>query len=332
MKLNLVLFFVLLVACGKVDHLFHGDPSSNPPGEPLLPPGAPSVVAPAEDKEDVVVRDEVHLASWLHFTRPIGKLTFRRGSRLVSDGFPVRLVVDEIISEGGVLETFEEGQKATRGNAGRSGGIIVLEAARASGDLRVILRGEGGGDGRNGNAGQPGGPGANAPDILLKSIVVFNGQQAPPLERGRDGSPGNPGENGQDSGAGGSAGSIHVSIKEHSQFNISFEEMPGAGGDPGAGGIGGPGGAGGLGGTYYVIVDGVRRNYGDRAPNGTAGPSGAHGGTGRTGAPGGQANVCSFAKELHIGDCERVRILAESISENEVYPQYETRETKLEKP
>ncbi len=76
-----------------------------------------------------------------------GRLYFRAGSKLVTNGESVLLESDLIHSEGASIVTFESGSRAKQVINGQSGGLIFIRAKKVDGLLRVELRGQHGGHG-----------------------------------------------------------------------------------------------------------------------------------------------------------------------------------------
>lgn len=127
-----------------------------------------------------------------------GRLFIREGAVLQLRNFDVDLFCDELISDGGTIETFPLGSIAEqKGASGRSGGTSNLRFRKARGVLYVYLRGESGANGRNGIRG---------------SIH---------------------GCRGQDGGGGGGTGSLNIYVKEPSELEVSGSVIPGNGGIPG---------------------------------------------------------------------------------------------------
>ncbi|PIS11674.1 MAG: hypothetical protein COT73_02730, partial [Bdellovibrio sp. CG10_big_fil_rev_8_21_14_0_10_47_8] len=73
------------------------------------------------------------------------RVYFPKNTTLTTMGYQLIIQTDEIIAQGGKLQTFPPG--STSGTNGRSGGSITLLAATASGELQVELRGQKGGEG-----------------------------------------------------------------------------------------------------------------------------------------------------------------------------------------
>lgn len=92
------------------------------------------------------VQDYSEIKKRVKFT---GRLYFRAGSKLVTNGESVLLEADLIHSEGASIMTFESGSKAVEATHGQSGGLIYLRAKKLIGAFRIELRGQIGGNGEN---------------------------------------------------------------------------------------------------------------------------------------------------------------------------------------
>ena len=114
------------------------------------------------------------------------------------------IVAKELISEGGIIQSFPESAEASWERNGRAGGMITIMALKARGSLQVKLRGEGGGRGKNGCYTDP--------------------------SR-------HPGCAGTTGGNGGTAGSLNVNIGEGRDLNVSYENKEGVKGIAGVRGL-----------------------------------------------------------------------------------------------
>jgi len=104
------------------------------------------------------------------------------------------IVTKEFISDGGVIQNFNEDAEGFWEKNGRSGGTVTIMAKKARGGLQVHLRGEGGGHGKNG--------------------VITDPSR-------------HPGCAGTTGGNGGSAGSLNVNIADGRDLNISYDNKEG---------------------------------------------------------------------------------------------------------
>ena len=251
----------------------------------------------------------------------VNRLFFREGSRLQTSGWNFRIQAKRILSDGGVIESWPDGQTAALNVVGRSGGKISIEADGGDGVLRVFARGENGGAGLTGSAGGRGakGPrGYNAevrserdcwslmdsrlttlPRIMREgpghcSTHYYCSRETGDGGRGGQGVQGGRGTNGQ---PGGDAAELQVLVHSDSSLQIVHESLPGRGGSGGAGGAGGPGGFGG---------DPGSRDSGERcrlAGFGPVGPPGLQGGSGDPGRSGSARPVCVSLGHSQVGDC-----------------------------
>jgi hypothetical protein len=92
--------------------------------------------------EDVEDHDEIKKQ-----VKISGRLYFRAGSKLVTNGESVLLEANLIHSEGASIVTFESGSRARQITNGLPGGLIFIKAKKVEGLLRVELRGQHGGHG-----------------------------------------------------------------------------------------------------------------------------------------------------------------------------------------
>lgn len=76
-----------------------------------------------------------------------GRLFFKAGSKLTTDGENFHIKVAMVDSEGARVETFPNRQEASAGAHGRHGGKIKIEAQSMRGTLHFVMRGEKGGAG-----------------------------------------------------------------------------------------------------------------------------------------------------------------------------------------
>lgn len=262
-----------------------------------------------EIPRDLAVTGQTKLAD----VRGYNRLFLSNDARIYSDGGALSIDVNEIVSDGGSIEPFPEGQKAAPGAAGRAGGTISVHAKKGVGKLLLHARGESGGDGFQGAAGAQGEKGTKGParvhDGGYQYTYLENGHEktvswrwnerepSVPLggkkndwhmSAGGYGGPGGsglPGKKGGDGGPGGDAARLHVVIDDVSGLDFIPSTFPGKGG---RGGNGGPGGSGGEGGDPGDVPDncahcrgddfifrGERGNAGPKGPDGNAGPDGA---------------------------------------------------------
>lgn len=174
------------------------------------------------------------------------RLFFGPDGVLVTNGARLQLRIEELLAEkGSRLVTFLKNQRAPADQPGRHGGELRLSALRATGELKIELRGEAGGHGSDG------------PPYGDRPIQVDKFRPAP------GGAPGHPGKNGQ---RGGDSGAAQITLVRGEGFSFSVEQE---GGEGGQGGRGGPGQLGAKGNEVW--------------PDGPQGPPGADGQPGDSG-------------------------------------------------
>lgn len=238
---------------------------------------------------------------------------------LTTNGYNIELVANELHSKDGVIETFPENAKALTDINGKSGGSLKINASLATGDLKIYMRGQHGGDGANGenyssraSDGTPAGEGARFCDCVgknclvssTKKIELFSGVQPTGSictcesigNDGGRGSDGLNGRNGHRAGNGGSAGQLKISIQDGREFDLQTYAFKGLAGIPGKGGDGQDGGLGGQ--TPDTIAG--RKCGGKSAGNGSKGNSGL---TGESGNDGDLGLSCTYIASENKNDC-----------------------------
>jgi len=263
------------------------------------------------------------------------RLFFHPDSKLITLGEDLRISVNQIHSEGGMIQTFPKEALAKQSTLGRSAGKIEIHASSGTGVLYIEGHGESGGAGVKGRDGAPGKKGAEGHyslsthehvDVLcncgekeakLAKTIQFGGIFERPAamaeyvrEQARhrcitqtgDGARGGDGEAGAagtDGAAGGNSSLITVEITSPSELQVKASASPGAGGPGGKGGSGAPGGPGGDRGSRNLDRFKVCRE----AFPGPAGNFGANGPDGKRGADGSTLPVCIKSAQGHSGDC-----------------------------
>ncbi len=212
------------------------------------------------------------------------------------DGRSLQIEAQEIHSEDGLIRSFPIGAKAKQGKVGRSGGVIEIKAVKATGHLRVEMRGENGGDGvpaqapdeklkgatgTTGDAGTPGGQ-IGMEGFLNKMSCTKQPGRGGPGEKGHQGNPGGDGQRG------GASGHLSVNITQDAGFTLLATTEAGQGGAGASGGEGGDGGDGGLPGG---LPSGIAVFACDQFP-GSKGAKGDLGSRGENGALGDLQSVC----------------------------------------
>ncbi len=187
---------------------------------------------------------------------PIEKLVIEEGATLITNGTNILLEMDELISFGGEISTFDEEKTYTPVNDrdGLGGGKIILKTKTSQGKVIINLIGLQAGlqtkipepifeiplAHKNNN-----GKCSGARDInsdYKKDQKCFGKKGA----KGIKGKKGYPGYNG------GPSGSIYFSHEKMSNLKIQINYKSGKGNLGGKGGIGGKGGPGGIGSTIML--------------------------------------------------------------------------------
>ena len=208
--------------------------------------------------------------------------------KIQTNGKKFRIRATKIFADNTEINSFPEGSKAPLQSNGASGGLVHIEANEAKGQVRIVLRGQHGGDGVNGlpwdTRAADGGGGSNGSHDCLKPPVLGG-----PLkcwctrnpDNGGDGSPGSKGRNGSTAGMGGNSGKILVEVIEPSEFSVEPFLEVGLAGSPGRGGPGQEGGNGGPAGnpTSSECRSARDGNKGPNGPNGDDAPPSLNGST-----------------------------------------------------
>ncbi|OQW53661.1 MAG: hypothetical protein A4S09_07085 [Proteobacteria bacterium SG_bin7] len=196
--------------------------------------------------KDLVFSGSLVMEKELNFD--VHRVFFAGAAKIQTNGFNFKIKADKIFSENAEIFTFPRNQKATL--AGRHGGNVNLVGSEATGNLRISMRGESGGDGIDGMNystraadGASGSAGAHDCARALGAIVRCWCTSSPgPGMPGADGLDGRPGS---DSGKGGNSGSVVVKITTDHNFHLNVEQEAGISGNPGHGSEGQEGGHGG---------------------------------------------------------------------------------------
>lgn len=231
---------------------------------------------------------------------------------LRTNGHNIEIITDELIADKGIIETFLEGTKAANSIDGKNAGELIIKSKSAMGQLKIIMRGEHGGDGLDGapygsRASDGAAPGSgfveclchgrNCP-LMVQKFNLFENNIEPMAcicsETGSDGGNGANGANGRDGGRagnGGDSGSLKVEIIDGSAFLLQTESKIGF---AGRAGNGGPGQAGG-------IALGTKTRCSGRV--GSNGRSGNPGNKGAEGINGKQGLTCVYIATEGKNDC-----------------------------
>jgi hypothetical protein len=249
---------------------------------------------------DLLVNREVHLRQ----IRGMRRVFLAPPGKILTDENYFELVAEEIVAQGGSIETFPEGLTLP-GRDGRSGGTLLIRTRTGSGKLFITARGEPGGNGTPGTAGKEGGKGAPGKDAVIAVGGLPLGLIPRPEDHdcvsqtgdGEQGTPGLAGGNGGNGGRGGNSGSIFVEVLDPSALEIVPRFSEGASGTPGPGGLGGLGGPGG---------DPGKRDVYERCRKASPGLPGINGLPGKDGIAGGaglRQTLCLKLGTATYGDC-----------------------------
>lgn len=233
------------------------------------------------------------------------RLFLRKEGRILPQFENLRIDVQEILSQEGVIQNFESKQEANLGIPGRSGGLLWIRAQKASGILHVVGNGERGGQGLPGAQGLMGTPGTKGLHGLaaisfpnFKNPSPGNFHCTRPPTTGGPGAIGGMGGPGGVGAKGGDSGRLYIEIENPSGFQLKDVLTPGEGGLAGKGGEGGLGGIGGPPGDLDEF--GVC----PRAETGPMGPRGKEGLPGENGKSGDLGPKCLKLANIFYGDCE----------------------------
>jgi hypothetical protein len=257
----------------------------------------------------------------------VGRLYLASGSKIVTHGERLELNVGEIISKGGVIESFDESDMASPQTPGKAGGEVIVRAKKGQGNLTIYARGERGGTGLQGNPGTVGGTGGPGVSGLcgfhdddrvcaitwdqyvemVKNSNSFLGEAWKKiLERfyckvqtgdGATGTQGNLGGRGSQGAKGGDGAKALVAIDDASGIQVNAFAIPGKGGFGGPGGVGGSGGPGGSPGVQDHLRLCRAANPGGQGPQGPIGLGGDPGANGKT------STLCLRLGGTTSGDC-----------------------------
>ncbi len=263
---------------------------------------------------DLVISERVVIKS---YPEKIRRLTILDGAVLATNGHPLSLDVEEIVSFNGRIDTTPVDPAPSLGSAGSSGGLFHLSAKRGRGNLLIVAGGQNGGEGVKGSVGARGakGPRGNNGeagyelDCLLRSPIIrlFRPDSPRCFKRwyckrqtgnGGRGAQGARGKVGGIGGNGGNSAKVFVKIEDPSEINISTEVLVGKGGSGGQGGDGGRGGQGGDAGSRDRQKECRTASSGPEGPQGQQGPQGARGFDAE------ENPICLALGSARIGDCK----------------------------
>ena len=147
-----------------------------------------------------------------------GRIFLYESGSITTNGYTLIINAGQLLANSGTIRSFVHGSKAVIGQAGKSGGNVRIFAKTATGQLKVEMRGQNGGDGAKG---------ADCKD--------WSKCPEPPIEYKTNGLAGFPGGDGL---PGGNSGSFQIKLTEAHQLLVLVTAEYGLGG---AGGIGGAG-------------------------------------------------------------------------------------------
>lgn len=261
---------------------------------------------------DLVISERMVIKS---YPEKIRRLTILEGAVLATNGHPLSLDVEEIVSFNGRIDTTPTEPVASVESHGASGGLFQLSAKRGRGNLHIVAGGQNGGVGAKGALGDPGSKGARGhdgkndyqTDCLLSALSVFhrefpgrcfkNWYCSRQTGDGAQGGRGGTGKPGLKGGAGGDSSPVLIDLEDPSGIIITTEVQVGKGGIGGPGGDGGPGGQGGDPGSRDSRKLCRSANRGPQGPLGNQGPLGPSGDDGK------EQPFCLRLGAAQIGDC-----------------------------
>lgn len=220
---------------------------------------------------NLIVKDDLNLAKKFDLNEKtkvihIRYLGIEASKHLYLEDFSGQLIIDNVETSDGTIQTFPESSRAEIGNDGKNGGLANVKIGSGSGNLTIVMAGQAGGNGvpaakpdaalkgKNGERGaradfkiiQVMGPQINLNDVNLVSTYACS---VPP-QNGGNGDHGKDGHQGNNGFKGGNSG---IAIVENLSNALSIQLQSSAGkkglgsigGDGGEGGDPGPGGDGG---------------------------------------------------------------------------------------
>ncbi|RYZ92225.1 MAG: hypothetical protein EOP06_04855 [Proteobacteria bacterium] len=225
---------------------------------------------------------------------------FLSSTPLVTNGFNIEIVTDEIRSEDGLVETFQEHSKASFDQSGKGGGQLLIKARVAVGSLTIHMRGQQGGDGSRGLELPRASTGADAVKggeyacsaATASAPMCYCKSYGPNAESG---AAGGVGTQGSPAGKGGATGYLRLEIVDGKELGLIVNKLPGPPGSPGEGG---PGQLGGFGGK------GRGRSRSDcRGSDGEIGQSGPSGPVGQAALVGDEEQACVYIASEARNEC-----------------------------
>ncbi len=242
----------------------------------------------------------------------VSRLFLKNDFPLRTNGYRIEIEAQEIHGENGVVETFSEEQKAQVDKPGRSGGSLKIKAARGIGNMRIVMRGEHGGDGSKGDPIETRGTEGAGRNPFPQYPCGSSAREglpdwpcgcwlAGPGLQGESGSPGQKGTNGKPAQDGGGSGNLEIEITDGREFALLTDYRVGSPGTPGEGGDGQLGGLGGAGMWAGPSQPGLPLFcFGRRGDEGAQGPSGDKGDPAKSGERG---RICVYIPSEKKNDC-----------------------------
>jgi hypothetical protein len=231
------------------------------------------------------------------------RLFLFKDAPVTSNGFKIDLIVEELISEEALIQTFSPGSKADFGNAGATPKDISIKARTAVGKLNVVMKGQDGGDGLDGVKFQFAAAAGESPGEGIRNCrcdaacrkysagsTCYCSKYGTSGGNGMDGLRGLPGGNAM---PGGSTGNLKISVQDGKEFEISTSKIIGRAGIPGKGGPGQPGGSGGV----------ASANINCPGPNGINGEVGNKGSDGLPSVNGLENPICIYIASEEKNEC-----------------------------
>lgn len=254
---------------------------------------------------DFVVRDGQ--STFTEDTRlNVNRIFILKDKSLQTNGYNIELVANELRSENGIIETFPEDNKAATDNDGKSGGKLTIKVQSATGDLKILMRGQNGGDGSKGEAypnraadGAAAGSGNRMCECIGKNCLILEATHCYCESKGSNGgngTDGSQGHNGNRAGHGGNAGELNIAVQDGREFDLQTYAFKGLAGNPGEGGEGQDGG---IGGQRPKTIE-AEKCGGDPGGNGSKGSSGNRGASGNDGNLG---LMCIYIASENKNDC-----------------------------
>lgn len=185
------------------------------------------------------------------------QLHLLKGAQIFLKTFTGQVIINELYSEAGTVQTFPTNDKASVGTPGLSGGRVEFKINSGEGHLSLAALGQHGGDGSAGAApdeslrGRQGEPGHIAefgePNYCNPSSSICFNPTYPCLKNPTDSSPGYQGLKGYRGYPGQSGGNsgLYSVLSSATSVKTNIIAKEGKGGHGGAGGAGGEGGYGG---------------------------------------------------------------------------------------